>query len=54
VQLQRVALLRDMINWCLENPVKAQALPDDSTKMRALEAYIIAQRKGQKMDYGKH
>jgi hypothetical protein len=54
VQLQRVALLRDMINWCLENPVKAQALPDDSVKMRALEAYIIAQRKGQKLDYGKH
>jgi cytochrome c len=54
VQLQRVALLRDMINWCLENPVKAQALPDDSVKMRALEAYIIAQRKGQKLDFGKH
>jgi thiosulfate dehydrogenase len=54
VQLQRVALLRDMINWCLENPVKAQALPDDSVKMRALEAYIMAQRKGQKLDYGKH
>jgi SoxA/TsdA, cytochrome c domain len=54
VQLQRVALLRDMINWCLENPVKAQALPDDSVKMRALEAYIISQRKGQKLDFGKH
>lgn len=54
VQLQRVALLRDMINWCIENPVKGKALPDDSRTMRALEAYILAQRKGQKLDYGKH
>jgi thiosulfate dehydrogenase len=54
VQLQRVALLRDMINWCIENPVKGKALPDDSRTMRALEAYIIAQRKGQKLDYGRH
>ena len=30
VQLQRVALLRDMINWCIENPVKGKALRDDS------------------------
>ena len=54
VQLQRVALLRDMINWCIENPVKGKALPDDSRTMRALEAYILAQRKGEKLDYGKH
>ncbi|MGZ3428611.1 MAG: cytochrome C [Polyangia bacterium] len=54
VQLQRVALLRDMINWCIENPVKGKALPDDSRTMRALEAYILAQRKGQKLDYGRH
>jgi thiosulfate dehydrogenase len=54
VQLQRVALLRDMINWCIENPVKGKALPDDSRTIRALEAYILAQRKGQKLDYGKH
>ena len=54
VQLQRVALLRDMINWCIENPVKGKALPDDSRTLRALEAYILAQRKGQKLDYGRH
>ena len=29
-QLQRVARLCDMINWCIENPVKGQPLnPDD-------------------------
>jgi hypothetical protein len=54
VQLQRVALLRDMINWCIENPVKGHALADDDPKLRALEAYILAQRKGVPLDYGRH
>lgn len=54
VQLGRVALLRDMINWCIENPVKGKPLPDDDRRLRALEAYILAQRKGTKLDYGKH
>jgi thiosulfate dehydrogenase len=54
VQLQRVALLRDMINWCIENPVKGKTLKDDDFNMKALEAYIIAQRKGVALEYGKH
>jgi thiosulfate dehydrogenase len=54
VQLGRVALLRDMINWCIENPVRGKPLPDGDVKMKALEAYIIAQRKGVALDYGKH
>lgn len=54
VQLQRVALLRDMINWCVENPVKGKALADDDPKMRALEAYILSTRKGVALEYGKH
>lgn len=54
VQLGRVALLRDMINWCIENPVRGTKLAPDSAEMRALEAYIQAQRKGVPMDYGKH
>jgi len=54
VQLQRVALLRDMINWCIENPLKGKALPDDSRTMRALEAYIISQRQGERIDVGRH
>jgi hypothetical protein len=51
-QLGRVALLRDMINWCIEHPVRGQKLDPDSPKMRALEAYIMAQRKGATMNYG--
>ncbi len=54
VQLGRVALLRDMINWCIENPVKGKPLRDDDSRLRALEAYILAQRKGVKLEYGKH
>lgn len=53
VQLGRVALLRDMINWCLENPVRAKPMADDDPRMRAMEAYIYAQRKGTKLEYGK-
>lgn len=54
VQLGKVALLRDMINWCLENPVKGKPLADDDPRLRALEAYILAQRKGVALDFGKH
>jgi cytochrome c len=53
VQLGRVALLRDMVNWCIENPVRGKPLADADEKMRALEAYILAQRKGVKLEYGK-
>jgi len=52
-QLGRVALLRDMINWCIEHPVRGQQLADDDDRMRALEAYITAQRKGTALDYGR-
>jgi thiosulfate dehydrogenase len=52
-QLGRVALLRDMINWCIEHPVRGPQLAADDPKMRALEAYIYAQRKGEPLDYGR-
>ncbi len=54
VQLGRVALLRDMINWCIENPVRGKPFPDDDQRLKALEAYILAQRKGVALEYGKH
>ena len=54
VQLGRVAMLRDMINWCIENPVRGKPLPDGDVKMKALESYILAQRKGVPLDYGAH
>ncbi|MGH6936092.1 MAG: c-type cytochrome [Methylocella sp.] len=54
VQLGRVALLRDMINWCIENPVRGKPFADDDPRLKALEAYTLAQRKGVALDYGKH
>lgn len=53
-QLGGVALLRDMINWCLEHPVRAPRMAEDDPRMKALEAYIISQRTGTEMIYGKH
>ena len=54
VQLQRVALLRDMIEWCIENPVKGKTMDPNDERLRAMEAYILSQRKGVPLDYGKH
>jgi cytochrome c len=54
VQTGRVILLRDMINWCIEQAVRGEVLPADDSRMRALEAYITAQRKGTALNYGKH
>jgi len=53
-QMGRVALLRDMINWCIEHPVRGKPLASDDPRLRAMEAYILAQRKGKVLDYGKH
>lgn len=53
-QLKKVAALRDMINWCIENPMKGKPLALDDPRMLALEAYITAQRKGVPLDPGKH
>ena len=54
VQLQRVALLRDMIEWCIENPVKGKTMDPNDPRLRAIEAYILSQRKGVPLEYGKH
>lgn len=54
VQMQRVALLRDMINWCIQHPAKGKPLADDDPKLKAMEAYIMSQRAGKAMEPGKH
>jgi thiosulfate dehydrogenase len=53
-QLGRVVLLRDMINWCLQHPVRAEPMSGDDPRMRALEGYVYAQRAGKTLAYGKH
>jgi cytochrome c len=54
VQIQKVALLRDMINWCTQHPTKGKPLADDNPRLRAMEAYIMNQRTGKKLEPGKH
>jgi len=54
VQIGEAVLLRDMVNWCLEHPVRAPRMTEDDPRMRALEAYMIAQRTGTPLSYGKH
>ena len=38
----------------IEHPVRGKPLAADDPKMRAMEAYILAQRKGKVLEYGKH
>ncbi len=54
VQMGRVVLLRDMINWCLEHPVRSKPISPDDPRMRAMESYILAERSGTPLRYGKH
>lgn len=53
-QLKKVAVLRDMVNWCILNPLEGDELAHDDDRMRALEAYILAQRTGVALEAGKH
>jgi thiosulfate dehydrogenase len=53
-QLKKVALLRDMVNWCILNPLEGQELPENDARMKALEAYILANRTGVAIQVGKH
>jgi len=53
-QIGKAVLLRDMINWCLQHPLRAEPMAEDDPRLRALEAYIIAQRTGTPLAYGKH
>jgi len=53
-QLGGVVALRDMINWCLMNPLEGEALELDDPKMVAMEAYVTWERRGVELAPGKH
>jgi len=53
-QTKKVALLRDMINWCIENPLKGKPLAENDPVLRSVEAYILSTRKGTPLEPGKH
>jgi thiosulfate dehydrogenase len=53
LEMKKIALLRDMVNWCIENPLEGAKLAEDDARMKALEAYILASRKGVPIEAGK-
>jgi thiosulfate dehydrogenase len=53
-QLGRVVALRDMINWCLQNPLEGVPLELDDPDLVAIEAYVAWERRGVEMAPGKH
>ena len=53
-QLGRVAAFWEMINWCVRNPLQGKSLAADSREMIALQAYAARERKGVKLEPGKH
>ncbi len=53
-QVGKVSTLRDMINWCIENPLEGKPLALDDPKMIAIEAYITWERRGAVLEPGRH
>lgn len=53
-QLGKVAVLGEMINWCIMNPLESEPLALDSDEMIALQAYIHWERRGAALTPGKH
>ena len=53
-QIGKVVPLWEMINWCLRNPLEGQPLAADDPKMIAIQAYVTYERRGVKLEPGKH
>lgn len=53
-QLGRVAQFWEMVNWCIRNPLEGQNLAADDARMTALLTYMAHERRGVKMEPGKH
>jgi cytochrome c len=53
-QLGKVAVLAEMINWCIQNPLESDPLALDDPRMIAMEAYITEQRRKVPLAPGKH
>ena len=53
-QLGKVAVLGEMINWCIRNPLESEPLALDDPHIIALQAYITEQRRKVPLDPGTH
>jgi thiosulfate dehydrogenase len=53
-QLGKVATLWEMVNWCIRNPLQGKPLAADDPKMTAILSYVTYERRGMKLEPGKH
>lgn len=53
-QLGKVAGAWEMVNWCIRNPLEGKNLAADDSRMTALLAYMTHERRGVKLEPGKH
>jgi thiosulfate dehydrogenase len=53
-QIGKVVPLWEMINWCIRNPADGQPLAADDSRMIDIQAYITYERRGVKLEAGKH
>ena len=53
-QLGRVIALREIINWCIQQPLEGKPLALDDPQMVAMEAYVMYERRGVAIAPGKH
>jgi thiosulfate dehydrogenase len=53
-QLGRVIPLRDMINWCIQQPLEGKPLAANDPRLVAMETYVAWERRGVAMSPGKH
>ena len=53
-QLGKVASMWEMVNWCIRNPLEGKDLAADDPRMTAILAYVAYERRGVKLEPGKH
>ena len=53
-QIGRVVAMWEMFNWCLRNPLEGDIMDADDPRMIALQAYAHYERRGVKLEPGKH
>jgi thiosulfate dehydrogenase len=53
-QLGKVTSMWEMVNWCIRNPLEGKDLTADDPRMTAILAYVTHERRGVKLEPGKH
>ena len=53
-QLGKIVSMWEMVNWCIRNPLEGKDLAADDPRMTAMLAYVTHERRGVKLEPGKH